>query len=334
MDWKERMEEMKNRKVTPEQAKKYFESWRNVYRDKKIRGIDLSLLLIIKDTGYDSIFMTQSKLGELVGISRQATCRSLKNLEFQKYIVGNHPPKGTKKPVTYKLSSELVPPAKYIFFMNQSGDMNMNQSGDMKKNKSESVMNQRGDTNGYNGNKVKRIKKTLTLKKLSKTQEGNKKIIETSPNHKDSLIANSPQQMSATPPLSGDCPTENQEGRPSGVKSIPLSGGKTTPVNEGDIALVREAAEKAYGPTFSWVRGEYDDLTQKRLQNLSAQALVEAFKQIGKKINRPDFPWTMKSDKHVHLAVEYKSKKKGGGVYYEGGIAFNYYEEKKTEGGD
>ena len=139
---------MEDKTYTKEDILKYYDSWREVYKDKRLKGSDWPILLTLKDTGFDNIFMTQKHIGERIEVTRQTANRSLINLEKCGYIIGNHPPRGTKKPVTFRLASNLVPPTKYIVFMSASEDMNMSQSEDMKKKGSEPVMSQVTDTIG------------------------------------------------------------------------------------------------------------------------------------------------------------------------------------------
>lgn len=142
-------------KVTKEQVKAYFDAWREVGKDKRLRGADWPILLVFRDSGWDEVFLTQEHIGERVDVNRQTANRSLKNLvKCGHVVIANKPRPGTKKPVTYRLTSKLTPPTKYIVFMSQVEDMNMSQSEDMKKKKIVPVMSQVTDTNGINGNKV------------------------------------------------------------------------------------------------------------------------------------------------------------------------------------
>ena len=159
---------------TKEDFLKYYDSWREVYKDKRLKGSDWPILLTLKDTGFDEIFMTQQHIGERVEVTRQTANRSLVNLEKCGYIIGNHPPRGTKKAVTFRLAPNLVPPAKYIFFMSANEDMNMYQSEDMKTKKAEPVMSQVTDTIvSIKGNNIKGYPK-LALGEASKLTSNTK----------------------------------------------------------------------------------------------------------------------------------------------------------------
>jgi len=176
VDERERMEEMK-KKITSEQVKEYFDAWREVYKDKRLRGADWPILLIIRDKNYQNGFwMSQGNLAKESGYSRQYTNEALNNLVACGHleIVGDKPKPGSHKTIKYILKKKLQAPTKYIFFMSATPDMNLSATPDMRKNKIVPVMSATPDTNDKNGNKIERIKKTPSPKISSKTQSGHK----------------------------------------------------------------------------------------------------------------------------------------------------------------
>lgn len=138
-------------KVSKEQARNYFEAWREVYKDKRLRGFDLPVLLLIRDTNFSDFYFSQGQFAKSTGFSRKAINESLQSLVECGYLSRTDNFKqGSHKPHHFKLKSELVSPSKDNFSHVTDGLHVMLPKGYMKKKDSEPVMSPNGYTNGSN----------------------------------------------------------------------------------------------------------------------------------------------------------------------------------------
>lgn len=137
--------------ITKEQAKAYFDSWREVYKNKNLKGLDLPVLMLIKDTNFEDFYVSQGKLSQDICCERKAVNEALKSLIACGYLIRTDNFKqGSHKPHHYKLNSNLVSPSKDTFSHESEGLHDMSPNGHMKKNKVEPVMSPNGHTNVFN----------------------------------------------------------------------------------------------------------------------------------------------------------------------------------------
>ena len=100
------------KEITKEQAKSYFDAWREVYKDKRLRGADLPVLLFIRDTNWDIFYIAQKKFALSIGYSKKTVNESLKNLVGCGHLILTYSKPGSRKPNRYQLNKNLVSPVK------------------------------------------------------------------------------------------------------------------------------------------------------------------------------------------------------------------------------
>ena len=155
-----------------EATKKYFENWRTVYKDRRLKGLDLPILMLIKDTNFKDFYVAQGKFAESIGCGRKAVNESLNTLVVCKYLERTDNNKqGSHKPHHFRLNGDLISNSPDLFPHESDGLHDMSPNGYMRKNKVVPVMSPMGYTNDINDKDI-----TLSVsekKSSSNTQEYN-----------------------------------------------------------------------------------------------------------------------------------------------------------------